>query len=167
MGVARPRPRFAPTSTVGRALFPVVGGLAFFALLGLATWGFAALLSGNPERVSERLATTTFEVGRPESISRMIAEDGPLLFQGLIGDQGARSVVLDHTGTDERIGWRVYYAYPADRESTCLVSQITGTRDFTDCDGRVLPVEQLAPPPGVNVIVGDQVIIDLRAAQAD
>lgn len=153
-----------PQSTLGRAVLPVVGGIVFFTVMGLILWGAAAMLSDNPEDVSERLVETVFEVGDAENIARIIGEDGPLLFQGLVGSRGERSVVLDHTGDDPATGWRAYYAYPADREPSCLVEQVRGTRQFTDCEGRTLETEQLAPPPGVQVIVGDRVSIDLRGA---
>lgn len=153
-----------PTSTLGRAVLPVVGGIVFFTVIGVVLWGVAALVSRNPEDVSDRLVETVFEVGDTENIARIIGEDGPLLFQGLVGSRGERSVVLDHTGDDPLTGWRAYYAYPADRDPGCLVEQVRGTRQFTDCDGRTIETEQLAPPPGVQVIVGDEVSLDLRAA---
>lgn len=157
---------YQPTSPAGRAVLPVAGGILFFGLLALATWGIAALLSKNPDRVSTRLATPTFEVGRTETIAELIADQGPLLFQGLVGSEGDRSVVLDHTGDTVKKGWRVYYAYPADRTPDCLVAQVKGTRDYIDCEGRTVPVEQLAPPQGVQVLVNDRVEIDLRGALA-
>lgn len=157
--------RFRPTSPLGRAVLPVLAGIAFFAVLGLALWGIAAVLSNNPDQVNERLARTTFEVGRTERLAEVIAEDGPLLFQGLVGDDADNSVVLDHTGDDPANGWVVYFAHPADRAETCKVTQIERTRRYTDCDGREIGVEQLAPPPdGVRPVVSDTVTIDLRAA---
>ncbi|MGE0139306.1 MAG: hypothetical protein AB7R77_15930 [Ilumatobacteraceae bacterium] len=152
-----------PTSTLGRAVLPVAGGIGFFALLGLATWGIAALLSRNPEQVNERLARTTFEVGNTERVAEIISAEGPLMFQGLVGDEADDSVVLDHTGQSVNTGWVIYYAHPADRPETCKVTQVVGTRQFTDCDGRTIGVEQLAAPPlGVAPLVGDTVILDLR-----
>jgi hypothetical protein len=157
--------RLRPTTPLGRAVLPVVGGLAFFAVLAAATWGIAALLSSNPDQVNERLARTTFEVGPTDRIAALIDEDGPLLFQGLVGTGAKGSVVLDHTGDVVDRGWVLYYAHPSDRDETCKVTQIEHTRRFTDCDGRELNVEDLAPPPhGVRPVVGDTVIIDLRAA---
>jgi hypothetical protein len=153
-----------PQSTLARAVFPVLGGIVFFTVIGLILWGAASLLSRNPEDVSERLVPSVFEVGNTENIARIIAEDGPLLFQGLTGDRGERSIVLDHTGDKPKEGWRAYYAYPADRDPTCLVEQVRGTRQFTDCEGRTIETEQLAPPPGVQVILGDTVSLDLRRA---
>ena len=89
-------------------MLPVAGGIVFFALLALATWGIAALLSKNPDRVSTRLATPTFEVGRTETIAELIADQGPLLFQGLVGSEGDRSVVLDHTGDTVKEGQQLF-----------------------------------------------------------
>ena len=161
MAVRRPS---LPNSPVVRAVVPVLGGIVFFTVMGLILWGAASLLSRNPEDVSERLVPTVFEVGNTENIARIIDEGGPLLFQGLTGAEGERSIVLDHTGDDPRNGWRAYYAYPADRGPDCLVEQIRGTRQFTDCDGRTLEPAQLTPPPGVKVTVGDKVSLDLRRA---
>lgn len=160
--------RFRPRSNLSRALLPVVGGLAFFALLALATWGIAAVLSRNPERVEDRLAVTVWEVGNTEFVSNVIAEDGPLLFQGLIGDDADRSVVLNHTGDDPGTLWSVRYAFPADRDDTCKVRQVVGTARFTDCDGRELGYDDLARPERVRPIVSGNVIsLDLRGAAED
>lgn len=156
--------RWQPRSNLARAVLPVVGGLAFFALLGLVTWGIASLLSRDPEKVEERLAQTQFEVGPTEDLADLIVEDGPLLFQGLVGDGADRSIVLDHRGDDPAQGWRVRYAHPADREPTCKVSQIEQTRQYTDCEGRTLEVDDLARPEQARVLVSDVVVIDLRAA---
>ncbi|MFM2072433.1 MAG: hypothetical protein RLZZ623_2696 [Actinomycetota bacterium] len=158
--------RLRPKSTLGRAVLPVAGGLLFFALLGLVTWGIAAVLSNNPQRVNDRLAPQTFEVGNTESLAGLIADDGPLLFQGLIGSDANRSLVLDHTGDVVDKGWRIRYAYPADRDESCKVTQVRHTSEFTDCEGRSLTVEELARPAEIKPIVGNTVIIDLRVANA-
>jgi len=143
---------------------PVAGGIAFFVLLGLATWGIAALLSRNPQRVTEELAATTFELGDTEAYADVIADSGPILLQGLVGDDAARSIVVDHTGDVADRGWRVYFAHPAEGDPTCRVTQVPGTRRFVDCAGTELAVEDLAPATGVVPIVGEDVIIDLRGA---
>jgi hypothetical protein len=159
-------PSRTPRSTLSRAVLPVLGGLAFFVVLGLATWGIAAVLSDNPERINDRLAADTFDVGDVDSLSSIIADEGPLIFPDLVRTGGTRTIVLDHTGDDPTRGWRIYYAYPADRELTCKVTQVRGTRQFVDCEGRTLDVEDLAPPVGVNPLVSDRVVIDLRGANA-
>ncbi len=161
------QPRWKERSTLTRAVVPVVGGLVFFALLGLATWGIAAMLSRNPDRVEERLATTTFEVGSSEFVAGQIAEGGPLLFQGLVGDDADRSIVLNHTGDDPERGWSVRYAFPADRDDGCKVSQVEGTAQFTDCEGRTISYDDLARPERVRPLVSDVVVIDLRGAAED
>ncbi len=161
------QPSWKQRSALTRAVVPVVGGLVFLALLGLATWGIAALLSRNPDRVEERLAATTFEVGRSEFVAEQIAEGGPLLFQGLVGDDADRSIVLNHTGDDPERGWSVRYAFPADRDDSCRVRQIEGTDRFTDCEGRTIAYDDLARPERVRPLVSDVVVIDLRGAAAD
>lgn len=147
-------------------MLPVVGGLLFFALLGVTTWGIAAVLSDNPERLNDRLAPVKFVVGDTEYLAGLIADDGPLLFQGLIGSDADRSLVLDHTGDVVGEGWRIRFAYPADRDGTCKVTQIKRTRQFTDCEDRTLDVDDLARPTDIRPEVGPTVVIDLRAVNA-
>jgi hypothetical protein len=159
--------RLRPTTPLGRAVIPVLGGILFFALLGLATWGIASVLSDNPEQVEQRLAASTFEVGRTPYLADLIADDGPLLFQGLVGDGADRSIVIDHQGDVPKKGWRVRYAFPADRTDACKVTQVRGTDQFTDCEGRTLGVDDLAKPQGVQLIVGDLVTIDLRGMRGE
>ena len=156
--------RYRSSSTLRRAVLPVLGGIAFFAVLGLILWGVAALLSDNPEDVAERLSATTFEVGDVDSMAAIIAEDGPLIFPDLVRSGGTRTVVLDHEGDNPTTGWRVFFAYPADRDLECKVTQVRRTRTFTDCDGRTLDVGLLAPAAGVIPVITDIVTIDLRGA---
>ncbi len=157
--------RFASTrlrSPLARAVVPVVGGAVVIALILLATWGVAALVRHNP---SEQLAPSTFRVGNVEPVAEEIAENGPLLFPGLNTTTGERSIVLDHEGEDATRGWRIYWAYPADRDASCPVTQQEGSRRFTDCEGRTLDVPQLAlPPDGVNPVVENRrvLVLDLQ-----
>ncbi|HSH11124.1 MAG TPA: hypothetical protein VLA10_05005 [Ilumatobacter sp.] len=160
-----PIPEFR--SPVARAVIPVLGGIALFALIGGVLWGIATFISGGGSDASRRLAPDTFEIGRVERLAETVAEDGPLLFPELGTAIGARSIVVDHTGTVAHDGWRVYWAYPADRDATCVVEQVRGTSDFVDCDGRTIDVSELSPPDaGVFPIVRDRttLIIDLRNA---
>ena len=149
-------------SPLARAVVPVLGGALVIALIMLATWGIAALLKEHP---SERLAPSTFTVGGVEGLADEIADHGPLLFPGLNTTTGERTLVLDHQGEDATRGWRVFWAYPADRDSTCAVTQVQGTPMFTDCDGRHLDVSDLAPPTDVHPVVENRktLSIDLRA----
>jgi hypothetical protein len=143
----------------------VVAGIAFFAVLGLATWGAAAYISRGSTENSERLMPTTLPIGSAQGTAELVAEDGPILLPGLATTTGERTLVLDHQGDDPTRGWRVYSAYPADRDASCPVEQVIGTRQFVDCDGRTIDVGELAPPDdGVNPVVEDQrsLIIDLN-----
>jgi hypothetical protein len=152
-------------SPLARAVVPVLGGAAVLALIGLFTWGMAAYISRGGGEGSERLAPSTFTVGSVEGLSETVAERGPLFFPELGTTIGTRSIVIDHTGDDPADGWRVYWAYPADRDATCVVEQVPGTSDFIDCDGRTIDVGELSPPEvGVFPIVedGKTLVIDLR-----
>ncbi len=149
-------------STWARAVVPVVAGIGFFGLLGLALWGVAALTSRHPNEASDLLANRTFRRAHVSTYSKLIAADGPVLFPDLIGTDGDLSVVLDHTGADEMTGWRLYMAYPADRPIGCKVTQVPRTRTFRDCGGRTIPVEQLhLPPAGIRPTVFQDGMIEL------
>jgi hypothetical protein len=152
-------------SPLARAVVPVLGGAALIAVIGLFTWAVAAIISRGDASTSERLAPSTFRLGSVESIAAEIEENGPLLIPGLNTTSGERSIVVDHTGSIDSQGWRVYWAHPADRDWSCPVEQVRGTPTFTDCDGRTVTVDELAPPTeDVRPIVENQrtLILDLR-----
>ena len=147
-------------STFARAVVPVAAGIGFFALLALALWGVAAIVAGNSERASEDLSATFQELGRTETFAAIIAEDGPIVFPDLLGDD--RNIVLDHTGDEPRLGWAMYLAHPADRDPSCIIEQVERTRDFVDCEGRVIGVADLAlVPVGVKPIVDPNGLLTL------
>lgn len=146
---------------------PVLGGVLVFAAIAGFTWAIAAYISDGSTSTSDRLAPSTFTIGQVESLSETVEEDGPLLFPELGTAIGTRSIVVDHEGTVAADGWRVYWAYPADRDPTCVVEQVVGTSEFVDCDGRTIDVTELSPPDeGVFPTVQDRttLIIDLRGA---
>jgi hypothetical protein len=149
-------------SPLARAVVPVLGGALVIALIMLATWGVAALVKEHP---SERLAPSTFTVGSVEDVADEIADHGPLLFPGLNTTTGERTLVLDHEGDDPTADWHVYWAYPADQDPSCAVTQVQGTSTFTDCAERRLDVSELARPAAVHPVVENRqtLTIDLRA----
>lgn len=160
-------PLFQLRSTFARAVVPVLGGVVLLALIAGITWAIAAFVSGGGSSATERLAPSTFEVGNVERLARTVASDGPLLFPELGTAIGTRSIVVDHTGSVPADGWRVYWAYPADRDADCVVEQVPGTASFVDCDGRTIDVTELSPPDeGVYPTVRDRttLVIDLRGA---
>lgn len=149
-------------SPVARALVPVLGGLVFFGALFGVTWLLAELAT---DRAGETRTAQfgTFVVGNVEDIAESIAESGPVLYPDLRDTTGERSIIIEHFGDDPAKGWQVYYAYPADRTSECLVTQIATTHQFQDCEGRVLDVTELAAPADVRPIVENRetLLIDL------
>jgi len=155
-------------SPFARAVVPVLGGAAILALIFGMTWAIAAYISGGTGTTSERLAPSEFTIGPVESLAAEVAESGPLLFPELGTSIGTRSIVVDHTGESPLDGWRVYWAYPADRPSSCVVEQIEHSRSFLDCEGRTIDVSELSPPDeGVVPRVDDRttLVVDLRAAE--
>ena len=162
-GMRKPRLR----TPLARALVPVLAGIAFFTVFFIGLWVVASMINSRATP-SSTVANKVFEVGKVESMAKAVAEDGPLLFPDLKSPDGIRSIVLDHTGPDPAKGWRVYYGYPADLGPTCLVTHIRGERTFTDCNQRVVQVDQLQIPANVRPIVENKktLYIDLRDASA-
>jgi hypothetical protein len=156
-------------SPLARAVVPVLAGALVLALIGLFTWVMAIWISSNDTGTSERLAPSTFTIGNVRTLSETVADHGPLFFPELGTAIGTRSIVVDHTGEVAADNWRVYWAYPADRDETCTVEQIVETRTFRDCEGRIIDVGALAPPDlGVFPRVDDRttLVIDLRGASS-
>ena len=154
-------------SPLARAVMPVLAGVLVLAVLGGLLWLTAAYIAGGGADTTDRLAPTTFRVGPVDNVADEIAEDGPLLFSppGLNTASGEQSIVLDHEGDDPTRGWVIYAAHPADRDVTCAVTQVEGTRTFVDCDGREIEISDLAPPDeGVRPIVENRetLVLDLR-----
>jgi hypothetical protein len=146
-------------SPIARAVVPVLGGIAFFVLLGLVTWGIAAYISDGGAEVTDRLAPPRLDVGSVTNVSELVAEGGPIIFPGLNTTSGERTLVLDHQGTDPTRGWQIFYAYPIGRPD-CPDEQVIGTREFIDCDGNTLTVADLSPPEsGVFPVVENQRVL--------
>jgi hypothetical protein len=150
-------------SPLARAVVPVLGGIAFFTLFFVGLWVAARYINDQADPTSQ-IGNKVFEVGKVESIAKSIAKDGPLLLPDLKSPDGVRSIVLDHTGSDPAVGWQAYYGYPADRDATCLVTHVQGSRTFTDCENRVLQADQLSAPAEVRPIVENRktLYLDLR-----
>lgn len=152
-------------STLARAVVPVAAGIGFFAIIGLLLWGVAAVIANSGDQTTERFSPSFQEMGNYDWVAAHIADGGPIILQDLIGDDD--NIVLDHT---EAGGFAIYLAHPADRDASCQIEQVRGTREFTDCEGRSLLPEDLAiPPAGVKAIRdGDNLTLDLTAdAPAD
>lgn len=132
-------------SPLARAVVPVAAGIGFFAVLGLALWGVAALISGNTDQVTDNLSPSVQEMGSAANLAAIIAEDGPIVMNDLIGDDD--HIVLAHAGDDPTSGWSLHLAHPADRDASCQIEVVQQTQTFTDCEGRTLTVADLAEVP--------------------
>ncbi len=152
-------------SPLARAVLPIFGGVAFFAALFGITWLVASSVTDHTATV-QNLGRRTFVVGRVSDIAKSVAANGPVLYPDLRDSSGTRSIVIDHTGNDDALGWQVYYAFPADRNAQCLVTQVEKSRMFSDCEGRSITVDQLKLPDDVRPIVENKttLLIDMRAA---
>lgn len=138
----------------------MLGGIGFFAILGLALWGVAAIIASNSDDTTTHLAPTVQEMGSTSFVAGIIGDGGPIIMHDLLGDD--RNVVVDHTGSDDNFGWAIYLAQPADRGADCPIELIRGTRSFLDCEGRTLAIEDLAAPPkGVGPIVSADGVLSL------
>ncbi len=157
-----PAPKLPELRTpFARAVVPVAIGIVLIGVIGLALWGVAATISGGSSQ-GGLLTSDTFTPGPARSYAAIVAEDGPIIFPDLLGTDGDRTIVLDHSGDDPLNGWRIYLAHPADRPLSCKVSQVRQTRTFTDCEGRTITVEQLAPPEaGIRPTVSQDGILNL------
>ena len=156
-------------SPSARAFVPVLGGLAFFAALGLFLWGIAVFISHNSDTASSGFAPSVFEAGNAASLARIVDDGGSLILPDLLNSSGRLTVVLDHTGDVEMANWTISMAYPGDRDVNCKITQIKKTHKFTDCEGRTLGVADLAlPPSGVKLIVwpDGRLTISLRTADS-
>jgi hypothetical protein len=140
-------------SPLARAVVPIVAGLAFFAALGGVLWLVAVFSANNPENIT--LGANTFQIGRVDRLADSIATTGPQLYPDLKSEGGRRSVIVDHIEGSDSEGWFVYRPFPVDRDEGCFVTQTPLTRQFTDCEDRVLDVVQLQPATDVTVEIVD------------
>ena len=163
-----PQPPLQLRSPFARAVVPVVAGAGFFALLFLLTWLVAVAMSGNGQGVN--LGAKEFYVGRADIAAARVAEKGPLLFADLKGQAGEQAIVVDHDPKALDVeGWRVYFAYRADRGPSCLASIDQATQQLRDCDGTAITVDALQPgEPDAMVVVelGNRPVVKVRFAAA-
>jgi hypothetical protein len=154
-------------SPVARALVPVLAGAAFIGLMFGVLWLAAVFLSRNADDLDVRVGDDVFEVGRVDRLADEVADNGPLLFPGLVGPAGDRPVGLAHDGGNDFQGWRVFSLVPSGAPADCLVSQDVDSGALRDCQGRPVDVDDLPPADDVIVVIesdSGQLTLDLRSA---
>jgi hypothetical protein len=116
---------------------PVLGGLAFFAVLGAGLWGAAWWLSRG--KVDVRIASAHFDSLFYEREAVRIRDKGPQLYPGLIGkDRGY--IYVSHVGDDATKGWHAFSAVRDGQEIRCSVVWKPADAVFVDpCDNRRFP----------------------------
>jgi hypothetical protein len=145
-----------PKSTLARAVVPVAAGLVFFVVVGLVLWGVAALVSGS-SKVDVRLGDDVFRAGDAKALADEIAENGPLLFPGLVGPAGTRAIGAYHAGDDPASDWQVFSIV----RGSCVLEVDRATLELIDpCTGERFPSSgtSLPPVPWVVDRAGDLVI---------
>jgi hypothetical protein len=150
-----------PKSTLAAAVLPVLGGLAFFVVLGLVLWGVAALVSGGGSSVRVDLGENVFRPGEAADLAKEVAEDGPILFPGLVGQAGARAIGVYHVGTDSATGWKVYSLVPPGGPASCVLDLDRASRQLVDraCSGRRYPADGTGLDPVPWTVDGDGVLV--------
>ena len=135
----------------------------FFAALFAVTYLIAVLMSNKGENL--RLGDKEFLVGRVDIAAARIAKYGPLLYADLKGTAGEQAIVVDHDPKQaDTEGWTVYFAYPASRGPSCLVSVNQATQALQDCDGKPITVADLQQGIGHHPAASvDRVVLDMLA----
>jgi len=112
--------------------------------------------------VKNQLGTPTFLAGRTRDYAPQIASQGPLLLPDPLG--GARTVYLQHLGSDPATGWVTIVAVPPGEAAKCVVRWEQSDHRFRDpCTGHSYPPDGagLTRYPAVALASG-RIRIDLR-----
>ena len=147
-------PATRKTAAIVTALLGVVTAVVLFALVGKAL---------TKPGTKSNLGRSVYDVGGSKVFSKRIADDGPILFQALVGN---RDIYVQHLGDDPEKGWVAFDARAEGESRQCYVTWDKGQRVFHDpCSGRTYPADGagLAQHP-VTVSAKGRVSVDLRAS---
>ena len=154
----------ANRSLLARTLFPVLGGVAFLAIVGLSLWGVAVYASRHGDTV--RLSDDVFDVGSAKSRAKSIAAGGqPFLFQDpRIG--GTEDIFVNHLSTRDDQGWVAFDARTSGSARGCTLRYDISIGAFIDpCTKRQWPADGAGlrqHSAGVNA--HGHLVVDLRAS---
>ena len=133
-----------------------VVGVVLAVLMGVLVVNWASESGGTS------LCDPTFDVNAAFA-AKSIAEDGPLLFQDLIG--GSRDIYLQHLGPSRTEGWRAFRAAPPGAERRCQLVWKPDRRLFVEekCGtGREYPADGTGLEHYKVTVEGNKLVIDLR-----
>jgi len=102
-----------------------------------------------------------YDVGGSKLLAKQISENGPLLFQALVGDL---DIFVQHSGTDLATGWLAFDARAPGAARRCSVQWKIDRRLFVDpCTNQTYPADGtgLTRHP-VDVSANGRVSVDLR-----
>jgi hypothetical protein len=108
-------------SPLARAVVPVLGGVAFLAVLGLVLWGIAVLVSHHADPSDVHLGSNEFVLERLDKKVKVIAAEGPLLFPGLVGPAERQPIGVWHEGDATTSGWQVFSLVPEGGAPSCVL----------------------------------------------
>jgi hypothetical protein len=153
----------ANRSLLARTVLPVLGGMAFLAVVGLALWGVAAYASRHGEDV--RLGDEVFDLGPARNRARSIREDGtPFLFQDPTLGR-SKDIYVNHLSARDTEGWVAFDARVPGSPRTCSLRYDLAAAAFTDpCTRKQWPADGTGLPQHPAVVNADgHLVVDLRA----
>ena len=138
----------------------MLGGLGFFLLLGLVLWGVAALVSGGGSKVRVNLGDNVFAPGDASDVAKEVADNGPILFPGLVGQAGReRSASTTSAPIRTPAGRCTRSCRPASPRRACS-SWTALLASWSDpCSGRTFPADGTGLDPVPWSIDNDGVLV--------
>ncbi len=156
-------------SPVARAVAPVAGGIAALAVIGLALWGAAHVVSTNQNVQKTNLFVERFF--KPEipvdKLAKLVAKDGPLLFPSLVGGAERKPIGIGHVGDDPLKGWRVFSLIPPGATADCVLGVDRATKRLAaPCTPTTFPPDgtglTVLAVTDVTIDPSGKLVIDLR-----
>jgi hypothetical protein len=153
----------APPSLLRRTLLPVLGGLAFMALVAGILWLVAAKLSSDSQRLQVHLGDDVFDIGPARNRANSIREDGVPLFFPDPSPGGSRDIWVTHTSADDDLGWFAFAARAEGTDRACDARIEAGGTTFTNpCTKAVYPLSGTGLTQYKVSIAGGHLFVDLR-----
>jgi hypothetical protein len=111
---------------------------------------------------STRLGDATFDVNAA-FLARQVKEDGPVLFQDLLG--GNRDIYVQHLGDTLNEGWYAVKATAPGQPRTCTLTWDGAARVFRDTrcgTGMTFPADGAGLEHYKAAVTGNKLIVDFR-----